>query len=485
MPRLRPVPDAPRRAVKIVRVSKERDDMIAPELQDAACDDYCARAGYEIVARLEGIDESGSQRRSPWWATLDEAVAMVERGDAEVIIGWKFSRHARNRMRWAVAVDRVETAGGSIESATEPVDVSTSTGRFTRGMLAELAAFEAERIGDVWKEVLARRVRQGLPADGKPRFGYRIIDGVNTPDPDTGPVLADLYRRFIAGETIYTLIVWLNGNGHRTVEGYRRGGAGPWRYATLKRVLDSGFAAGIIRAHGQEHPGVHEPLIDVETFREYERQRDARATRHPRQERSPYLFTGLLRCGWPVDGGECGARMHGRSTRRDGTVGYRCAAYVTQVRHAGGNKAAWKIEQAVQDWLREVATDVNTAADVLLAEQARAARRRTDADRLARELLAVEQALTNLTVDHARRVVPEAAYIAARDTLTAQRDRLAAAHANASAEASEGQPRRIAADLLADWDLLSVELRRAALRRLIDRVTVYPDRVQVTPAWHV
>jgi site-specific DNA recombinase len=68
-----------------------------------------------------------------------------------------------------------------IESATEQIDTTTSTGRFTRGMLAEMAAFEAERIGDTWREAHSRRVRMGLPKDGKPRFGYRVTDGGSSP----------------------------------------------------------------------------------------------------------------------------------------------------------------------------------------------------------------------------------------------------------------------------------------------------------------
>src|SRR6476660_7321680 len=150
---LRPVPESPPRVLGLIRVSKERDGVVSPEVQRTAISDYSAARGYEITGWLEGLDESGSRARSAWWPRLDQAVAAVEAGEYDVIVVWKFSRTARHRLRWAVALDRVESAGGQLESATEQVDTTTSTGRFTRGMLAELNAFEAERIGEVWKEV--------------------------------------------------------------------------------------------------------------------------------------------------------------------------------------------------------------------------------------------------------------------------------------------------------------------------------------------
>jgi site-specific DNA recombinase len=200
-PRLRPVPDVPPRALGLVRVSKEREDMISPELQHTAIRDHCTRRGYQLLEPfIEGIDESGSRRKSKWWGKLDQAVELVEAGSADVIVTWRFDRTARNRLRWATALDRVEMAGGLLESATEPLDTSTASGRFARGMLGEMAAYRAEEIGATWRDVHARRVARGLPTDGRARFGYRIDDdGVNAPDPVTGPVLAELYGRYLGG----------------------------------------------------------------------------------------------------------------------------------------------------------------------------------------------------------------------------------------------------------------------------------------------
>lgn len=68
------------------------------------------------------------------------------------------------------------------------MDTTTSSGRFARGMLAELAAFESERIGEQSKESHERRVRNGMPANGKPQYGYQYSKAEGfSPDPVTGP----------------------------------------------------------------------------------------------------------------------------------------------------------------------------------------------------------------------------------------------------------------------------------------------------------
>ncbi len=147
-------------------------DLISPELQLAAIERHCEANGYAIVSVLEDLDESGRfwKRRQ-----VETAIAMIERREAEVLVVWKLSRVARNRLDWAIALDRVESVGGRLESATEAIDATTSTGRFTRGMLAELSAFESERIGSrSGRMTQGRRVAMGLTPTGSPPLRVRL-----------------------------------------------------------------------------------------------------------------------------------------------------------------------------------------------------------------------------------------------------------------------------------------------------------------------
>lgn len=485
---LRAVPDRPRRGLGLIRVSKERDGMIAPEVQKAAITGYAASRGIEITGWIEGLDESGSSRRSAWWARLEEAVSQVETGGVDVLVVWKYSRAARHRLKWATAVDRVETAGGSIESATEQVDVSTSTGRFTRGMLAELQAFEAERIGEVWQEVHARRVRNGLPPTGKPKWGYTYdkAEKLHKPDPVTGPVLTDLYRRYVAGESMYALARWLNTHGHHTLSG------GPWSDRTLRRVMDSGFAAGRFAFQGELHAGVHEPLIDAGLWQAYQDARGARRVVPARIERSQYLLSGLVRCARcggamaanVVDPGtKLSQRAKGRAEGKRYSAGkprltFRCRNGRETGRCPGMYISMRLAEEHILGYLRELAAQVDERAETKVVADTRRTLLEVEEARLAREATKIDQALTQLALRDATDPMPRATYLAAKAQLEERAAELAGAHELAGRTRRRGAsdaPAQ-AAKLLADWHKLPVAARREVLRGLIDCVLVRPGR---------
>lgn len=468
--RLASVPEAAPRVLGLVRVSKERDGMVSPEVQRTAITDYSAHRGYEITGWLEGLDESGSRARSAWWPRLDQAVASVEAGEYDVIVVWKFSRTARHRLRWAVALDRVEQAGGRIESATEQVDVTTSTGRFTRGMLAELNAFEAERIGEVWKEVHARRVASGRPATGKPKWGYRydLETKVHRPDPDQAPVLAEVYRRYVAGESFYQLVRWLNARGHRTLTG------GLWSDRTLRRVLDSGFAAGLFFARGTLHDGTHEAIIDRDLWQSY---KDARARRRSvpaRRERSQYVLSGLVRCA------RCGKSMVAGQFGDHRQPKYRCKTGKEQGPEAcaGGYVMAALLERVVLDKLEDLAKDVEKRRAARLAVRATQTALRGDARVLARQVHRAEDALGRLAVQHAETPLPATVYRSAYDDLSSQLETLRAEleQVERDRRRTDVNPRALAAQLLEEWEETPVGQRRELLGQLVREVRVQTGR---------
>jgi site-specific DNA recombinase len=472
--RLRPVPEHPERVLGLIRVSKERDGMVSPEVQRAAIGDYCTARGYQVDGWAEGLDESGSRAKSAWWPRLEQAVAEVESGKYDLIVVWKYSRVSRNRLRWATAVDRVEAAGGRIESATEQVDTSTSTGRFTRGMLAELQAFEAERIGEVWKEIHERRVRSGKPASGKPKYGYAYNPALklHVPDPVTGPVLTDLYRRYVAGESFYSLVRWLNGHGHPTTSG------GLWGDVALRRVMDAGFATGRFMSRGELIDGVHEPLIEERLWLAYLDSRGRRRAAPSRRERSTYLLSGLVRCA------RCRGPMVGGQYGSDRQPKYRCKTSQAMGPGAcrGGYVMARFIEAAVVSWLEDLATDVDTARAAKVAASAQRTVARSERTRLAREVSRAEDALGRLALQHAQTPLPQSVYRSTYDELLAQLDRLNAALEDAGQVERRVvvSPRAAARQLLVDWHETPVALRREGLGRLVKHVLVTTGRPRAT-----
>lgn len=445
------------RAIGYVRVSLEREEMLSPEIQRAAIEAHAARNGYTLGDVIEDLDRTG---RNFARAGVQDAISRVERGEADVVLVWKVSRFGRTRKDWYVNADRIEVAGGRLESATEDYDAATSTGRFTRGLLVELAAFESDRIGEGWKEVHANRRNRGLTTNGNPRYGYqRTDDGVYVPDPETAPILAGMYADAAAGMGPTTLAKRLNAAGVPGPKG------GAWYADRVNGILTSGFGAGYLsigkRSATTWVRGAHEAVVSEETWQAYLAVRAGRATGKSYTTAGKYVLSGLLRCG------ACGARMSSVPLQRGPGYAFLCSAY-KQGRHPTHVSVTRKrAEATVLDWLRDYAAEIEEAAAAAPKVQRpdtrqQATRRRVDADK----------ALAKLAAGWATGIVPDDAYAAAKELLV---ERLEAARAaERAASAVSDAPAPLPAGLLEEWDTLAVEARRAILAQYIDHIEVTP-----------
>lgn len=494
-----------RRGLGLIRVSREREGMTSPDVQRHAIQEYAASRGIEIVGWVEGIDESGSKSKSAWWAKLDASVARMEAGEVDTIVVWKFSRTARHRLRWAVALDRVDTAGGSLESATEQTD-ATPSGRFARGMLGELNAYQAELIGETWREAHERRIREGLPPTGGHRFGYEQephaascagreclrtrAHGPYRPDPVTGPALAECYQRYLRGEGFARITRYLNESGH--TDGRER-----LTFSGLRTILDSGFAAGLlgrtITVGGRRKvpvpwereyvDGAHEPIIDAETWAAYVAAREKRSGRQV-GDRVSFMLAGLLRCG------DCGGPMHSKVSAGKGIYVCSRASITTGLRSNSVN--AERVEAVVEDWLFSFAADL----DGRIAVSAKQAAKRDDAEFVLRRARArLEQAddrIATLTLKVADGTVSDSAYRAAVEAIEVDRAEAAALlRTSVPNPAEQAAPAAVPTDLAALWPTLDATERNLLLRPLVDHVLVPPSSretrysrtFQVVPRW--
>ena len=462
-PSLRAVP-ARRRAIAAVRVSKERDNMTSPEIQRHVITEFAERENIEIVEWIEGIDESGSRKKSAWWARLAYGCERIESGVAELLIVWRVDRTARHRLKWAVTEDRIETAGGLILSATEPNDQSPA-GRFGRGVMVEHAVFVAASIGATWKETQERRVRHGLTPNGQRHFGYTYTRGEGYAiDPIEGPILADMYRSYAAGEAAWTIAARYSNPDSQPGEDGAHARYARWNTAAILRLLDSGFGAGYVLFRGDLHDGAHDPVITPEDWARYQHAREARR-RRPRAERSPYLYSGILYC-------HCGSRMGGRTDH--GRPRYACSdsAQYAHKRHPDASLAAHVIDEHVMAWLAEIREKLNDAAHnaprrpQLVADPAKD---------IARRIAAETERLDRATARYFDNpdAVSEESYRRYADSVEATITALRAEHARAIAQATI-RPIAFVGDLVEQWPGLPIERRRESLRLLVDSITVHP-----------
>jgi site-specific DNA recombinase len=280
------------RAVVYTRQSTLREESISLELQERACRDYAASRGYDVVEVISDPGVSGLQfSKRPG---IRRAIETVEAGNADTLLVWRWSRLSRRRTHQAVIIDRIEHVGGRVESATEPVDATTAGGRFSREVLLAAAAFESDTKSEQWKDAQARRVALRMPGGGPAPIGYTHAGRGEPYRPHSvlGPAMREAYDRYLRGQGPQLITKWLNDSGLQTPRGKA------FSVATVRRALDSGFAAGYFTVGGELVQGVHEPLIDQATWQAYQRERDRRRGTPPKARQPKwFLGGGLAVCG--------------------------------------------------------------------------------------------------------------------------------------------------------------------------------------------
>lgn len=486
---LRSVPDAPRRGVKYLRQSWLKEETISDAVQRTAADDYGARNNIEWVNVIDPdfptltSGEIWEQHTGRVWHKrkgVVRAMRLVEDHEVDVVVLWKWNRLSRKKLHWAVAEDTIEKLGGAIESATEPSDVTTASGRFGRNVMIDMAEFESDRIGEGWGEAHANRRARGLPATGGARFGYIHIREIGEPERyvinlDENPIVEWMYQTYLDGGGGETAIAReLNRRGILTTRGHM------WSRNTVKGYMDSGFAAGlIVRKELEEdhHPiqrplsqrvwvgGAHEPIIDRAAWNSYLLARSSRHRPAPRVVNPVHPLAGLLKC-------ECGAGML-RHTARQGRPHYRCGAFRRGLEVPSVNVREDYLYAVLLAELAKIADRVDAAevpAVGLLAPPSR-----VNVKLAARQVAELDRQMVELTRQLMAKIVPEVAYMQTRDELMAERaqaaERLAIAEQAARSVPSEPVA-TVARRLLDDWTTLPVKPKQKLLSQVLREVTV-------------
>lgn len=491
------------------RVSTWREEMISIELQTKAVEDAVARRGRYVAEWIVDEDATGRNFKRKVMRAI-EIIEDPQRAERE-LWSWKFSRFGRNRHGVAINLARIETVGGELVSATEDVDAKTAVGRFTRGMLLEVAAFESDRAGEQWKETHELRRRLGLPAAGGRRFGYtwyprRLPDGRGgwtlqeeryEAFPNEAELALEGFRDYSKGKTGFGKIAerW-NDLGFLNTRG------APWQDQGVRVYMDSGFAAGLLYVHSPEAPcgdpagckntghyvhlaAEHESLVDGD---EWDNFRDMRvARRHtPRRALSPvYPLAGLVRCGL------CGSAGMIHQTRQERGKAYRCNA---RARRVVTHEAVWVrrvvVEDAVLAWLVGLRQEIDdmVAGKVAAPEP----RRQLDLDKqrraLERDIERATGAIQRAFDAYTEGDVPRDVYVKTREKNEKKRDdarkQLDELPKQDDEPTSPVPHRETVAGLIAEWDTISVHSKRILLGRVIRRVEIRPgDDVVVVPVW--
>jgi DNA invertase Pin-like site-specific DNA recombinase len=518
------------RTIIYIRVSTAREDMISPEVQEHICRKFAISEDMDVIDVVPDLDLSGgdfAKRR------IGEIIARVASGAADVVLVYRWDRFGRNLEQSLINLSALEGVGGTAKSATENFDTRTAAGRFARNNMLGLADLQREQIGEGWQRTLARRLRNGLPHNGHPRFGYRLCatcappkpraangqrrlrepietcdnckTGIQIPDPVYGPALTDAYEQYVSGVSMSQLADGMRERGLTTYAGHLM------TVDRLQRIMDTGFAAGYVRARSesasyQEEPpeaaqeptgvhkldqfvfvqGAHEALISQETWNKYLEKR--RAGRHGRRDtKAKYPASGLVYCGDCSHPDPMRAGLSGGSRNQV----WRCQGIQLRTcNHSNVHRDT--LDQVILDWIAQCASGERTAYDVASNAVAEAEEAPDESWRWEAQIEKLRKQRKNLIRMMAAEDISREDFLEQRDEID---DEIADAEAQLARcvrpETNPRPSREVFEGLLKEWPQMPDHLKQAALRSVIGKIIAQrgtlrdPNRYEIVPRWAI
>lgn len=237
----------------------------------------------------------------------------------DVLVYWEPSRTGRDLRAYVDLRDLCAERGVFWCVSGRFVDPSKGDDRFQSGLEALLAEKEAEQIRERVLRAQRANAEQGK-AHGRIPYGYaavrdphsgRVIDRV--PHPQQAIVFKEIVKRFMRGESMYSIAKDLNHRGEPTVTG------APWTPQNIGLMMKRPTYAGFRTWKGEiTGKGQWEPLIDEETHRKIVAILSDPSRKMHRGVEPKHLLTGIATCG------VCGSPAHVLNS--GGYPAYACSA---------------------------------------------------------------------------------------------------------------------------------------------------------------
>lgn len=301
-------------AVIYIRVStKEQTENLSLSTQLRACEEYCAREGFEILHRFK---EEGESAKTADRTELQRLLTFcrTHKGRVHFLVVFNLTRFARDKYDHLALRALLKSLGISLRSATDPID-DTSTGKLMEGVLASFAQFDNDQRSE--------RTRAGMRAALElGRWTFRAPIGyINAPralgkslvaDPERGPAVRRIFDEYATGRFTKQQVLQ-----HATKAGLRNRRGRPLGSQAIGMLLHNRLYAGVIDVPGygvRARRGDFDPLVSEDTFYRAQSVLSGRtANTAPLLRRHPdFPLRSFVRCE-SCDRGLTGSWSKGRS----------------------------------------------------------------------------------------------------------------------------------------------------------------------------
>mgnify|MGYP005811970293 CR=1 FL=1 len=444
------------------------------QLED--CRKLAADRGWPVGR--EYVDNDVSAFSGKPHAQYARMLADLESGARDAVIVYNLDRLHRRPAELEDFVSLCERVGVSqVATVTADIDLGNDDGLFMARIFAAFAAKEYGRKSARIRRKMLQNAERGLPHGSARPFGYE--DDKITLRADEAAVVREMVDRYLAGQSLLSLTVWLNESGIAPAV------AKSWQTSAVRQILCSGRIAGLREHQGQVIGAAVWPAIITPAERDRVLARvAARAVTKTRAART-YLLSGMLRCG------RCGNRLY--SQARHVNPDHRVRRYVclSGPDHGGCGRLT-----VVAEPVEALLTDAVLARlDSPRLAKALAGKSSPDADvaALATAVEADQARLDELAGLYADGSVSAREWIAARDPITARIAKARREIADATDTSAVYELAGTGGALRGQWDELELGRQQAIIKAVLDHAVIAPgspgarslDINRVQPQWRI
>ena len=272
---------------------------------------------YAGVYADEGITGTSTKKRDEFNRLMGDCDA----GKIDLVLVKSISRFARDTVDTLNATRHLKDLGIDVYFERENIHSMSKEGELLLTLLASFAQAEAESISQNVKWGIRKRFKLGIPNGNKAPYGYRWNGDGFSIIPEQGTVVKEIYRRYLAGESAYSIAKRLADKGIKGQSGV------PMDDSTIKNILSSNSYTGTMilqknffteghkrKKNRGELPmyaveEMFDPLVSETDFEQAQQIMKERAESMPNRNPELTAFSGRVRCA------NCGCSISRRTSK--------------------------------------------------------------------------------------------------------------------------------------------------------------------------
>lgn len=277
---------------------------------------YAISQGWEIV---QWYVEEGQSAKDMNRTELQRMLKGIQQNIFDVVLVYRLDRLTRSVLDLYELLKNFEEHGVKFKSATEAYDTTTATGKLFLTLIASLAQWERENLGERVRMGMLQKAKEGKWAVSMAPIGYELEEDYLKVNPVEAAVVKEIFSLYVSGVGMNKIARMLNQRGLKTKTNKN------WQANTIVYVLKNPIYIGTmrynVRVNSEQYFEIEnacEPIIDKDTFRMVQQLITERSKVHPRRLGTTFLFSHVLTCG------KCKKKLIGKtnSSKRGDKVYY-------------------------------------------------------------------------------------------------------------------------------------------------------------------